>query len=225
MKARQLYILLAMALTTSLATAQSAESEKGGVAILGGVNFQNFNGKDFNGDKLENDLIAGFHAGLNVQIPIAPEFYFQPGLLFSTKGAKNVTGQVTSTYRLSYLELPLNLVYKSQVGNGYIMLGFGPYVGYAVSGKATYVSGSVEINNDIEFTNEVNSGDPLLTPYFKAMDIGGNLFFGYEMAGGLFIQLNSQLGMVKINPDDNRIADNKTNIKNTGFGLSAGYRF
>jgi hypothetical protein len=225
MKARQLYILLAMALTTSLATAQSAESEKGGVAILGGVNFQNFNGKDFNGDKLENDLAAGFHAGLNVQIPIAPEFYFQPGLLFSTKGAKNVTGQVTSTYRLSYLELPLNLVYKSQVGNGYIMLGFGPYVGYAVSGKATYVSGSVEINNDIEFTNEVNSGDPLLTPYFKAMDIGGNLFFGYEMAGGLFIQLNSQLGMVKINPDDNRIADNKTNIKNTGFGLSAGYRF
>jgi hypothetical protein len=225
MKARQLYILLAMALTTSLATAQSAESEKGGVAILGGVNFQNFNGKDFNGDKLENDLIAGFHAGLNVQIPIAPEFYFQPGLLFSTKGAKNVTGQVTSTYRLSYLELPLNLVYKSQVCNDYIMLVFGTYVGYAVSGKATYVSGSVEINNDIEFTNEVNSGDPLLTPYFKAMDIGGNLFFGYEMAGGLFIQLNSQLGMVKINPDDNRIADNKTNIKNTGFGLSAGYRF
>jgi hypothetical protein len=208
-----------------LATAQSAESEKGGVAILGGVNFQNFNGKDFNGDKLENDLAAGFHAGLNVQIPIAPEFYFQPGLLFSTKGSKNVTGQVTSTYKLSYLELPLNLVYKSLVGSGYITLGFGPYVGYAVGGKAVYESGFVDVTNDIEFTNEVNDGDPLLTPYFKPLDIGGNLFFGYEMASGLFIQLNSQLGMVKINPDDKRISDNKTNIKNTGFGLSAGYRF
>jgi len=225
MKARQLYILIALVFATSATMAQSTASEKGGVAILGGVNLQNFNGKDFNGDKIENDLIAGFHAGLNAQIPIAPEFYFQPGLMFSTKGAKNTTGQVTSTYRLSYLELPLNLVYKSQVGNGYIMLGFGPYVGYAVSGKATYVSGSVEVNNDIEFTNEVNDGDELLTPYFKPLDFGGNILFGYEMAGGLFFQLNSQLGMVKINPDDNRTANDKTNVKNTGFGLSAGYRF
>jgi hypothetical protein len=225
MKARQIYMLVALVFATSAIMAQSTASEKGGVAVLGGVNFQNFNGKDFNGDKLENDLTTGFHAGLNVQIPIAPEFYFQPGLLFSTKGSKNVTGQVTSTYKLSYLELPLNLVYKSLVGSGYITLGFGPYVGYAVGGKAVYESGSVDVTNDIEFTNEVNDGDPLLTPYFKPLDIGGNLFFGYEMASGLFIQLNSQLGMVKINPDDNRISDNKTNVKNTGFGLSAGYRF
>lgn len=216
---------MALTFATSLGMAQSTAPAKGGVAILAGVNFQNFNGTDFNGDKLENKLIPGFHAGLNVQIPIAPEFYFQPGLLFSTKGAKNVTGQLESTYKLSYLEVPLNLVYKSLVGNGYITLGFGPYLGYAVAGKANYLTGSVEVDNDIVFTSEVNSGDPLLTPYFKAMDIGGNLFFGYEMAGGLFFQLNSQLGMVKINPDDNRISGDKTNVKNTGFGLSAGYRF
>ncbi len=225
MKARYFSIIVALTFTSAVAMAQSTEPGKGGVAVLGGINFQNFNGTDFNGDKLENELIPGFHAGLNVQIPIVPEFYFQPGLLFSTKGAKNVTGQLTSTYKLSYLELPLNLVYKSLVGSGYITLGFGPYVGYAVAGNVTYVTGSVEVKDDVVFTSEVNSGDPLLTPYFKAMDIGGNLFFGYEMAGGLLVQLNTQLGMVKINPDDMRIADNKTNVKNTGFGLSVGYRF
>lgn len=225
MKVKLYSTLLAMMFATSMALAQNTGTEKTTVGILGGVNFQAINGTDFNGDKLESDLLVGFHAGLNIQIPIAPEFYFQPGLLYSTKGAKRVNGQVTSTYNLSYLEMPLNLVYKSQVGDGYIMLGFGPYVGYAVGGKATYTSGSVEVTDDIEFTNEVNEGDPALAPYFRPLDIGGNLFFGYELVGGLFFQINTQLGLVEINPDDKRTANNETSLKNTGFGLSLGYRF
>ncbi len=60
-----------------------------GFGLLGGVNFQNINGKDNSGNKLQNGLLTGFHAGINLNIPVAPEFYFQPGLLFSVKGAKN----------------------------------------------------------------------------------------------------------------------------------------
>ena len=74
-------------------------------------------------------MIIGYHAGVNVQIPVASEFYFQPGLLFSTKGAKNVSGSVTNTTKLSYVELPLNMVYKGKLGNGFVMVGFGPYLG------------------------------------------------------------------------------------------------
>jgi hypothetical protein len=51
---------------------------------------------------------------------------------------------------------------------------------------------------------------------------------GFEMAGGLFLQLNAQLGMLKINPEDNRliqIYSDQLSVKNTGFGLSMGYRF
>ena len=44
--------------------------------ILGGLNFQNINGTDNDGDKLNNDLILGFHAGVNLMIPVAPDFYF-----------------------------------------------------------------------------------------------------------------------------------------------------
>ena len=43
-----------------------------GFGILGGVNFQNINGKDNNGDKLENGLLTGFHAGININIPVLP---------------------------------------------------------------------------------------------------------------------------------------------------------
>ena len=68
--------------------AQSTDKGKISFAILGGVNFQNLNGKDAVGDKLKNDMIIGYHAGVNIQIPVVPEFFFQPGLLYSLKGAK-----------------------------------------------------------------------------------------------------------------------------------------
>ena len=227
MKTRIFSLLLMLILTGTLAMAQS--SGKMSFGILGGVNFQNLNGKDASGDKLENDMIIGYHAGVNVQIPIAPQFYFQPGLLYSSKGAKNtytVLGtEYTSTTKLSYIELPLNLVYKALVGNGYFMLGFGPYVGYGFAGKVLTEGGSLSLDQKIKFTSVVETGDDLTVPYYKAFDFGGNIFAGYELANGIFAQFNTQLGMVKINPEYKIAPDDESVVKNTGFGLSLGYRF
>jgi hypothetical protein len=211
MKTRLLLFVLILIIAPSLVLAQ-----KPSFGILGGINFQNLNGKDAGGDKLENTLLIGFHAGVNAQIPVAPDFYFQPGLLFTTKGAKDNTIKT----KLSYLELPLNLVYKGSLGKGFVLLGFGPYLGYAIGGKLVPESGS---STDIEFKNVVEAGD--LGTFYKAFDAGANVFAGYEMENGIFFQLDTQLGLLKINPEDKRITDDKTLIKNTGFGLSVGYRF
>jgi len=203
-------LILIFILSGTMAFSQGTAGSKTSFAVLGGVNLQNLNGKDVNGNKLENDMLIGFHAGVNLQLPVAPEFYFQPGLMFSTKGAKIST----TSYKLSYIELPLNFVYKALVGNGYFMLGFGPYVAYGIGGT------------DIEFKTTVESGDSDAIKYFKPFDAGANLFFGYELPAGLFIQLNTQLGLLNINPEDNRITgDNKSSVKNTGYGISLGYRF
>lgn len=222
MKTKLISFLTILLLSASFASAQ-------GVGILGGVNFQNLNGKDYNGDKLENDMILGYHFGVNVQIPIVPEFYFQPGLMYSTAGAKDtydILGTTyTSTAKLSYLQMPLNFVYKGALGNGFVMVGFGPYLGYGIGGKVEIEGGAVTVENDVEFKSVVEEGDPLLTPYFKAFDAGANLFAGYEMASGIFIQLDTQFGLLNINPEDKRIEDDKSSVKNTGFGLSLGYRF
>ena len=228
MKTKIISFALILLLSSSIAIAQSTDKGEMSFAILGGVNLQNLTGKDNNGDKLKNDMLLGFHAGVNVQIPVAPEFYFQPGLLFSTKGAKNSYGSLTGTYKLSYIELPLNVVYKGALGNGFIMVGFGPYVGYAIGGKSSITNGSTTIESSIVFKNAVESGDPYLTAYIKRFDAGGNIFAGYETAGGLFFQLNTQFGMLNINPQDNRVSadfSSKLSVKNTGFGLSLGYRF
>jgi len=129
-----------------------------GFGLLGGINFQNINGKDSNGDKLENGLLTGFHAGVNANIPVAPDFYFQPGLLFSVKGAKNnffsmpvkASGDsYNTTTKISYIEIPLNFLYRPKVGNGYILLGFGPYVAFGIGGNQKYESGSLAYEQKI----------------------------------------------------------------------------
>ncbi len=206
MKNKILSISLILVLSASFAIAQ--EKSKMSFGILGGVNFQNLNGKLSSGAKLNNDMLLGFHGGVNVQIPIAPEFYFQPGLMFAVKGAKNTTtilgSEITDEIKLNYIEMPLNLVYKASLGNGFFMLGFGPYVAYGISGKEVVKGNSISYKRGVDY---------------NALDAGANIFAGYETAGGLFLQLDTQFGMLDIDPAENSTA------KNTGFGLSLGYRF
>ncbi|MBN1769556.1 MAG: PorT family protein [Prolixibacteraceae bacterium] len=224
MKTRKISIAIILMLSVSFAFAQLGEPVKTSFGILGGVNMQTFSGKDAGGVKLENDMLVGFHAGVNMLIPVAPEFYFQPGLLFTTKGAKNTNSLFASTYSISYIELPLNLVYRASLGNGYVLVGFGPYVAYGIMGKAKHEGGALSYESDIEFKNIVEIADPLTTSYFKALDAGGNVFVGYEMASGIFIQLNTQIGMLNIKPEDKRNPNDESAMRNTGFGLSLGYR-
>ncbi|MDD3742623.1 MAG: hypothetical protein PHX54_03260 [Lentimicrobiaceae bacterium] len=73
------------------------------------------------------------------------------------------------------------------------------------------------------FQNEVKSGDPDNKYYVKPFDAGANFLFGYEFEGGLSAQLNAQWGLLDIMPDYG--VDTKATLKNTGFGISLGYRF
>ena len=181
--------------------------------VLGGVNFQNINGKDNDGNKLENDLKPGFHAGVNAILGIAPEFYLQPGILFSTKGCK--FNETDVKLNVSYLEIPLNFLYRGELGNGYVLVGFGPYLGFGLTGKVKDDDGN---SIDVEFSNDPGTSG---TVNMRRFDAGANVFAGYELSSGIFFQLNTQLGLIGINPE----TSGSETWKNTGFGLSAGYRF
>jgi hypothetical protein len=213
MKTKILSTLIILFFTASFAMAQTIETAKMSVAVIGGLNFQNLNGKTAAGVKLENDMLMGYHVGVYVQIPIAPEFYFQPGLMYAVKGAKNtytlLGAEFNSTTKVNYIEIPLNLVYKALLGQGNFMLGFGPYLAYGIGGKYTLEGGAVTLEQDIDY---------------KKFDSGANIFVGYEMLSGIFLQLETQFGMLNINPE-NSDSNDKSKTNNTGFGLSVGYRF
>lgn len=185
--------------------------------IRAGVNFQNINGKNVNGDELENGITTGFHGGLNAEIPVGTGSYLQPGVLYSMKGAEQK--DTDNKVKLSYIEVPINFVYKPILGTGNMVLGFGPYVAWGIGGKGE-ANGT---ERDVEFTDTYQVGG---SPYqFKRFDAGGNLLAGYEFANKVSFQVNAQLGLVNINPELSGVSGDKSKWRNTGFGLSLGYRF
>lgn len=203
------------------ANAQTTSTSSGvSFGIRAGVNLQNINGKDGNGDKLENKLVPRFQGGVVVDIPLADQFYIQPGVLYSGKGAKEKG--TDDNVSLSYIDVPVTFLFKPLLGTGHMLLGVGPYVGFGIAGN---VEDENENERKVKFENEVTLLQAQTDPYFRRLDAGANLLVGYEMSSKLSIQLNAQLGMAKINPEITDLNDNKWALRNTGFGLSLGYRF
>jgi hypothetical protein len=210
MKRKLICVITLAVLTTATAYMQVS------FGIRGGLNLQNINGEDEMGDKLENKLKPGFHAGVDIAFPLVPDFYIQPGLFFSTKGAADFMEIEDDDFSISYIELPIHLVYKPVLGTGKLILGFGPYLAYGIAGKEKFNGGE----EDIVFTNDAEEGELALKPF----DAGADIFFGYEFAFKVYAQINAQLGLLNLAPDIN--GETRDNIlKNTGFGLSVGYRF
>jgi hypothetical protein len=230
MKNRLYVSIILFAFSILNAEAQNNSSlGKPSFGIYGGINFQNINGNDDSGTKLSNSLVPRFTVGINGQIPIAPSFYFQAGLRFISKGTKGPveyndnagTRTITREIVMNYLEIPLDLVFKPMLGNGNMILGFGPYIGYSFSGKAKFTGSSAPADTKIQFEKTVPSNESNNLIYFKPLDVGADFFVGYELNNGISIILNSQLGLININSDTNT----KLTNKNTGFGLLVGYSF
>jgi hypothetical protein len=186
--------------------------------VRAGVNFFNINTKDAGVSGIDGKIKPGFNIGANAEIPVGIDFYVQPGLLFSTKGAKSKSDD--GKLNLSYLEIPVNFLYTPELGKGRILLGFGPYAAFAVGG--TYkVNGA---STDIQFENSIPS-TTVSGYYKKGFDAGGNLLFGYRWANRFSVQLDAQLGLVNIHTKREGTPADNASEKNTGFGVSFGYRF
>lgn len=225
----KIQILLAFTLLGLTSFAQTDSEKRFSFGVYGGLNFQNINGTNPKGDALTNNLVPRFTLGVNEEIYIAPEFYFQIGLQYITKGSTGnvdyteflITRSVTRELNLKYIEMPLNLLYKPLVGSGKLILGFGPYVGYCIGGTAVFSGNSAPNNADLKIQEDAPNNETNNLIYFKTMDIGANFMVGYQIANGINLTLNTQLGLVNINSNSSSSLANK----NTGFGLNLGYRF
>jgi hypothetical protein len=197
--------------------------------IRAGISQQNLDCKWPNGDDMKFDLKTGFHVGATAEIHMASDLYIQPGVLFSTKGArlKNIFHAKEIKINISYIEVPVNFLYKPALGPGKLLMGVGPYLALAIGGhvKRDDQNGKVKIKNEI--TNLAwNDAWYDANYYLKRFDVGGNLLFGYEFTNKIAVQLNAQLGLADIAPKmDSGGGIDKTQAKNIGFGISVGYRF
>ncbi|SIN66125.1 porin family protein [Chitinophaga niabensis] len=175
-----------------------------------------------------------WHAGLVADIHLVKGLYLQPQVLISKKGAKMEQRANTSfiIYRgdlkteLTYLELPLNLVYKMPLGPGKLVAGAGGYCARGLSGKfddrvtQTTLPGGTpnknEIRGKIYFEDKIPAAhEP--TYYYKKSDHGLNFMAGYEFKNGLIFNASYSLGLTDAFTPEPEIR------KNRYFGLSAGY--
>lgn len=185
--------------------------------LTGGITWNTINGKTSTGADLNNKLKMGFTGGVNLQMPLGAGFYLQPGVEYRDKGAELANGDKLS---LSYIDVPVNMVYKPALGTGSVLLGAGPYVGFGISGKVESPNGS---ERKAIFSNTWSATEaPDLQ--FKKVDAGANFMAGYEFRSRLSAALKAQLGLANIYPETT-IPNDETSYKNTNFGFSLGYRF
>ncbi|MCW3111474.1 MAG: hypothetical protein JWQ09_5980 [Segetibacter sp.] len=218
--------ILFFVLTVLYTTLTKAQDSKTTFGICFGGALTNITGKDSQGKFLDPDSKVGAHIGVNVEIPIVQDFYFQPGLLITNKGAKMEetvnTRTSTATTNLTYIEIPLNLLYKPKLGAGNLILGVGPYVAYAIHGQLKLDPGT---NEKITFKNTVKNSDPTDGNYLKRFDAGASIVVGYPFKTRFSVQFNGQLGLTGIQPKFDGDPADKSSYKNSGFGISIGYRF
>lgn len=229
MKKRFLISIAALAAFASSAGAQ-------GLGIYGGFNF--FNQTVLIDDNRESGFSyrTHFHGGLDYELRLAPNLYFAPGMLYSSKGTQDERAEAGAIkYRVNYLELPFNVVFKPDLGSrSKLILSAGPYVAYAMNGKVKDgwkntldIPGFENVIPDVDyievFTSKRNmkfgshNEDDL-----RRVDRGLNFGLGVMNPRGFFVKGTAQIGFRDIGPKRD---DHDFTVRNKGISLSLGYRF
>lgn len=182
----------------------------------------------------ESKYIPKWHASLIADIHLVKRFYLQPQVLISKKGAKMegtrsqgiMYHEISLKADLTYLELPVNLLYKIPAGKGKLAVGAGVYCARGLSGKyddhgstvATDGSGSTGFRGkgEIRFEKEAPA-HPQEYQVYKNYDQGLNFIAGYEFKNGLIFNINYSLGLT------DAYTYEPERRKNRYFGISAGY--
>lgn len=163
---------------------------------------------------LQPSSLVGFQAGLMLDLPITDEISLRPQLLYSVKGAKQSASAqgvtVEQKAMINYLEVPVQITYGFEAGDGRVVIGAGPYLGYGLSGS------SVSTFNGQSETTKFTFDDK---DDLKRIDVGLHLSAGYELSSGLLVSGYFSPGLTNISSDKDVTA------KTSAYGLSLGYFF
>lgn len=175
--------------------------------VRAGLNIAGLSGED--AEDIDNKM--GIHAGLFYEHMLSEALYLRPGALLSFKGAKaeDEFGGVTfsNSINLSYIEVPIDLVYKIPVGANSFNINAGPYVGLLMGATSKFDDGTTSESEDVKEN-------------VKGLDFGLNIGAEFQL-NAIGIGAGYGLGLANI---DNTEGDDAT-IKNKNLTLYLAYRF
>jgi Outer membrane protein beta-barrel domain len=226
-------VLVLMAVSLKAQKSGSSKSCKSFAILRGGVNLANISISD-DGDVDDNKSLTSFQLGILGDFYIAPFFSIQPGLLFTGKGSKTQSGNTTdanyfrATTNPYYIEVPVNLVFKTPTGPVKFFAGAGPYLGIGIAGKnktdGKFAGVSFHSEKSIEWSND----DPTTLNYEEGAGYGIMKRFDYGLNGtagietkALVLSANYGLGLAKLQSGSNSSSDN--NNKHRVFSITVGF--
>lgn len=218
MKRKTIAFLAGALLLSSVAFAQKSTG-----IIKGGVNLANISNND-DGGYDDSRTLTSFHVGVVADLNLTEFLALQPGLLYTGKGIKMENDVQEMTFSPRYLELPVNLVFKTPTGKAKFFVGAGPYVAMGIGGKFKG-EGLIDFDENIRFSDD----DPLTAEEegagafrVRRFDYGLNGIIGIE-ASNLVISAGYGLGLAKIQSGTD--SDDNQNNKHRVFSLSLGFKF
>lgn len=134
------------------------------------------------------------------------------GIQLIGKGGKYSDRFGTSTTHMTYLEIPVYVLYSHLLpeGKGRLFGGLGFYLAYGLWGKSSYVDGTGATGSFGAF--DINGGG------YKRFDTGLNFMAGYQLPQGLRLSLVHELGLTSIDP-----VARADKTKNRVWSLNVGY--
>lgn len=206
---------------------------KGGIeyGVRAGLNISDISAKDvYDGviEKYDYKSQAGFHVGGFVGIPITNGFYIQPGLVFSSKGARETYKEegYKSVYSMFpvYLEIPVLASFRADVASDInLQVNVGPYfdfgLGGKVTGKSTY-EGETSKSSAPFFGKSTDDKEKY---GMKRFDFGLSFGAGVELWDHYYVGLKYDLGLVNMSIKDEWGEGFKAH--NGTFAITLGYNF
>ncbi|MBD2701997.1 PorT family protein [Spirosoma sp. BT702] len=187
------------------------------IGVTGGLQMANQK-NSIGGFSISGTNRIGYTAGLLIDAALSESFSIRPQILYSVKGTKFDLGGLSGglangnvTLAFNYIEVPIQVTYGLEAGPGRLVLGAGPYVGYALSGTT---SGSVQGQSGSENIEFGSAEDQV-----KRLDYGLRLSGGYELSSGLSISAFYSPGLANLANGSNQTTTN------TAFGLTLGFLF
>ncbi len=208
------YSIVALSLISTLSFAQVRVGVKGSLQFAN----QKISSQGFN---ITGSNLLGFQAGLLLDAPLSDNLSLRPQILYSVKGSKydlssllgGLGGSGDATTTINYVEVPVQVAYGFEVGNGRVVLGAGPYIAYALNGKSKGNFNGMSGTESIEFGSGQNQT--------KRLDFGLHVSAGYELSSGLMLSGYYSPGLSSLS---NAPSSDGT-VKNTAFGVSLGFLF
>jgi hypothetical protein len=182
----------------------------------------------------------GFTGGVSLDIRLSKLLSLQPELLFTMKGCFREgytdledpsSGAVViqdayneESLNMSYLEMPLLLIFNIPVKKDHFNIGLGPYVAYGIAGKS---------NNHFSYNNE-NIDEYMLDSAleyklftggkkrYKPLDYGVTGFVGFTFSNGMLIKAGYSHGLANMSVDTKYLEEDVTHYY---FHLSVGMAF